>query len=92
MPQGGSLDKQYKMAQYSRLEVAAAMEETGMVPLFYHSDITIAKKVLKACYDGGARLMEFTARGDFAFEIFGQLVKYAHSELTRNDFGRGFHH
>lgn len=43
------------------------MQETGMVPLFYHSDIELGKKVLKACYDGGARLMEFTARGDFAF-------------------------
>ena len=43
-----------------------------MVPLFYHPDIALGKKVLKACYDGGARLMEFTARGDFAFEVFSE--------------------
>ncbi|MGW9685040.1 bifunctional 4-hydroxy-2-oxoglutarate aldolase/2-dehydro-3-deoxy-phosphogluconate aldolase [Flagellimonas sp. 2504JD1-5] len=77
------------MAQYSRLEVAAVMKETGMVPLFYHSDVSVAKKVLKACYDGGARLMEFTARGDFAFEIFGQLVKYVQSELPGMILGVG---
>ncbi|WP_420601887.1 bifunctional 4-hydroxy-2-oxoglutarate aldolase/2-dehydro-3-deoxy-phosphogluconate aldolase [Flagellimonas sp.] len=77
------------MAQYSRLEVAAAMKETGMVPLFYHSDVSVAKKVVKACHDGGARLMEFTARGDFAFEIFGQLVKYAQSELPGMILGVG---
>ncbi|WP_190810805.1 bifunctional 4-hydroxy-2-oxoglutarate aldolase/2-dehydro-3-deoxy-phosphogluconate aldolase [Flagellimonas sp. S3867] len=77
------------MAQFSRLEVASAMKETGMVPLFYHSDVSVAKKVLKACYDGGARLMEFTARGDFAFEIFGELVKYAHSELQGMILGVG---
>jgi 2-dehydro-3-deoxyphosphogluconate aldolase/(4S)-4-hydroxy-2-oxoglutarate aldolase len=65
------------MAQYSRLEVALAMKETGLVPLFYHPDVAIAKEVLKACYKGGARLMEFTARGDFAHEIFGELTKYA---------------
>lgn len=77
------------MAQYSRLEVATAMRETGMVPLFYHSDISVAKNVLKACYEGGARLMEFTSRGDFAFEIFGELVKYAQSELQGMILGVG---
>ncbi|WP_097045641.1 bifunctional 4-hydroxy-2-oxoglutarate aldolase/2-dehydro-3-deoxy-phosphogluconate aldolase [Flagellimonas pacifica] len=77
------------MAQYSRLEVATVMKETGMVPLFYHSNVSVAKKVLKACYDGGARLMEFTARGDFAFEIFGQLAKYAQSDLPGMILGVG---
>ena len=61
------------MAQYSRIEVATVMKQTGLVPLFYHQDLEIGKKVLKACYDGGARLMEFTARGDFAHEVFGEL-------------------
>ena len=65
------------MAQYSRIEVAQVMKETGMVPLFYHPDVELGKKVLKACYDGGARLMEFTARGDFALEVFIALNKYA---------------
>ena len=46
-----------------------------MVPLFYHSDIEIAKKTLKACYEGGARLLEFTSRGDFAHQIFDELNK-----------------
>ena len=57
------------MAQYSRLEVAAIMQSTGLVPLFYHPDVALGKQVLKVCYDGGARLLEFTARGDFAFEV-----------------------
>jgi len=63
------------MAQYSRIEVVNAMHEQGMVPLFYHPDIDLGKKVLKACYDGGARLLEFTARGDFAFEVFHEISK-----------------
>ena len=45
------------MAQFSRIEVAQIMKETGMVPLFYHPDVELGKKVLKACYDGGARLL-----------------------------------
>ena len=60
-----------------------------MVPLFYHSDIVVAKALLKACYDGGARLMEFTNRGDFAIEVFNQLIKYAIAELPGMILGVG---
>ncbi len=77
------------MAQYSRIEVATVMKESGMVPLFYHPDIELGKKVLKACFDGGARLMEFTARGDFAFEVFSELNKYAIKELPGMIMGVG---
>ncbi|WP_273566024.1 bifunctional 4-hydroxy-2-oxoglutarate aldolase/2-dehydro-3-deoxy-phosphogluconate aldolase [Maribacter halichondriae] len=77
------------MAQYSRIEVATVMKESGMVPLFYHPDIELGKKVLKACYDGGARLMEFTARGDFAFEVFSELNKFAIKELPGMIMGVG---
>lgn len=77
------------MAQYSRIEVANVMKETGMVPLFYHPDIALGKKVLKTCYDGGARLMEFTARGDFSFEVFLELNKYAIKELPGMILGIG---
>jgi 2-dehydro-3-deoxyphosphogluconate aldolase/(4S)-4-hydroxy-2-oxoglutarate aldolase len=77
------------MAQFSRIEVAAAMKETGMIPLFFNNDLELSKKVLKACYDGGARLMEFTARGDFAHEVFGELTKYAIAELPGMIMGVG---
>jgi len=65
------------------------MKETGLVPLFFHSDIEVAKKVLQACYNGGARLMEFTSRGDFAHEVFGELNKYALSKLPGMILGVG---
>jgi 2-dehydro-3-deoxyphosphogluconate aldolase/(4S)-4-hydroxy-2-oxoglutarate aldolase len=77
------------MAQFTRIEVAQAMSETGMIPLFFHSDIELSKQVLKACYDGGARLMEFTSRGDFAHEVFGELTKYAIKELPGMIMGVG---
>ncbi|MFY0628968.1 MAG: bifunctional 4-hydroxy-2-oxoglutarate aldolase/2-dehydro-3-deoxy-phosphogluconate aldolase [Flavobacteriaceae bacterium] len=77
------------MAQFSRIHVATTMGETGLVPLFYHDDIEVSKKVLKACYDGGARLLEFTSRGDFAHEIFGELTKYAIKELPGMIMGVG---
>ncbi len=77
------------MAQFSRIEVAIKAKEIGIVPVFYNSDIEIAKQVLKACYVGGARLFEFVNRGDFAHEIFGELVKYANKELPGMILGVG---
>tara|TARA_B100001175_G_scaffold138346_1_gene117541 strand:- start:4150 stop:4818 length:669 start_codon:yes stop_codon:yes gene_type:complete len=77
------------MAQFSRIQVITQMKESGLIPLFYNSDINVAKKVLKSCYDGGARLLEFTSRGDFAHEIFQELNKYASKELPEMILGVG---
>lgn len=77
------------MANFSRIEVAEVMKQTGLVPLFYDSNLSECKKVLKACYNAGARLMEFTARGDFAHEVFGELNKYALKELPGMIMGVG---
>ncbi|WP_319229041.1 bifunctional 4-hydroxy-2-oxoglutarate aldolase/2-dehydro-3-deoxy-phosphogluconate aldolase [Draconibacterium orientale] len=64
------------MARFSRIEVALKMKETGMVPVFYHQDVEVCKAVVKACYDGGVRLFEFTNRGDFATLVFAELNKW----------------
>lgn len=77
------------MSRFSRLEVALTMEKTGLVPLFYHADAEIAKKVVKACYDGGARLLEFTHRGLFAQEVFNELAKYCAKECPEMILGIG---
>ena len=77
------------MARYSRIEVALAMEATGIVPVFYHADPTLAKHVLKACYEGGVRVFEFTNRGDFAHEVFAELSRYAAAELPGLMLGVG---
>lgn len=77
------------MAKFRRIEVAIKMKETGIVPVFYHADLEVCKKVLKACYDGGARVFEFTNRGDFAHEVFGELTKYVRHELPEMAMGVG---
>ncbi|MFS4493428.1 bifunctional 4-hydroxy-2-oxoglutarate aldolase/2-dehydro-3-deoxy-phosphogluconate aldolase [Maribacter sp. 2308TA10-17] len=77
------------MAKYTRIKVAATMKSTGMVPLFYHEDFEVVKKVVKACFDGGARLLEFTARGDFAFEVFSKLSHFVSAELPEMILGVG---
>lgn len=77
------------MAKYTRIEVAQTMAAQGMVPLFYHADIELGKEVLRACYQGGARLLEFTNRGDFAHEVFAALNKFALKELPGMMLGVG---
>ena len=65
------------------------MEETGLVPLYYHPDVALGKQVLQAVYKGGARLLEFTARGDFAHEVFAELSHFAKKELPELALGVG---
>lgn len=77
------------MAKYNKLQVITAMKESGMVPVFYNADSETAKAVVKACYDGGVRVFEFTNRGDFAHEVFGELVKYANENLPGMIIGVG---
>lgn len=60
-----------------------------MVPVYYNSDIKVAKQVVRACYKGGVRVFEFTNRGDFAHEVFGELVKYAERECPELILGAG---
>lgn len=77
------------MARFTRIEVALKVKETGIVPVFYHADAEIGKNILKACYDGGARVFEFTNRGDFAHEVFAELVRYSSQELPEMILGVG---
>ncbi len=75
--------------RFSRIKACQVMAETGMVPVFYHSDLETSKQVLKACYEGGVRAFEFTNRGDFAHEIFGELNKWAAKECPEMILGIG---
>lgn len=77
------------MARFTRINVATVMEETGLVSLFYHNDLSTSKEVLRACYNGGARILEFTNRGDFAHEVFSELNKFAAKELPEMILGVG---
>ena len=77
------------MAKFDKIEVMKKIGDTGMVPVFYNKDIEICKNVVKACYEGGVRAFEFTNRGDFAQEVFGELVKWADKECPELALGIG---
>jgi 2-dehydro-3-deoxyphosphogluconate aldolase/(4S)-4-hydroxy-2-oxoglutarate aldolase len=64
------------MARFSRLEVLNTAIDLGLVPVFYHPDLAVAKEIVAACRAGGARVVEFTNRGDFAFQVFAELAHH----------------
>jgi len=64
------------MAESTRLDVYNAVLTSGLVPLFYHADANLAVKVVKACSDGGAKVLEFTNRGEKALPVFTKIVDY----------------
>lgn len=77
------------MARFNKVQVIQAMHDIGMVPVFYNSDPEICKQVISACYKGGVRVFEFTNRGDFAHEIFGELAKWAAAACPEMILGAG---
>lgn len=77
------------MARFNKIQTLQAIIQTGMVPVYYNKEVEIAKQVVKACYEGGVRAFEFTNRGDFAHEVFGELVKYAAKECPELVLGVG---
>ena len=77
------------MARFSRLKVLNTMVGTGVVPVFYDPGIEVSKKVAAACVEGGVPLLEFTNRGDHAWEVFSELERYCAKELPELILGVG---
>jgi len=77
------------MARFTRLEVYQALHDSGLVPLFYNPDIEISKQVTQAVADGGARVLEFTNRGDFAFDVFRELSQSLAAKKSQLILGVG---
>ena len=58
-----------------RLQWYHTVLASGLVPLFYHGDATVAGAVAAALVDGGARAVEFTNRGPGALRVFQELAE-----------------
>ncbi|MDH5380274.1 MAG: bifunctional 4-hydroxy-2-oxoglutarate aldolase/2-dehydro-3-deoxy-phosphogluconate aldolase [Cyclobacteriaceae bacterium] len=61
--------------RYTKEEVISALEEIRMIPVFYNPDIEVSKAIVEAAYKAGAKIIEFTNRGENAYEVFVELVK-----------------
>jgi 2-dehydro-3-deoxyphosphogluconate aldolase/(4S)-4-hydroxy-2-oxoglutarate aldolase len=77
------------MAKFAKHEVVARMIDVGLVPIFYQKDLEVSKKIVEACANGGAKVVEFTNRGDFAYDVFTELSKWVSGNLPELILGVG---
>ncbi len=71
------------MARYKRQDTLAAMKAIGVIPVFYNADAEVAKSIVCACADGGAKVVEFTNRGDRAINVFTQIEEFCAAERPK---------
>lgn len=75
--------------KFTKAQLYAKINEVPIMPLFNHPDLAVSKAAVKACYDGGIRVFEYTNRGEGAALIFAELVKYIRQELPEMAIGIG---
>jgi 2-dehydro-3-deoxyphosphogluconate aldolase/(4S)-4-hydroxy-2-oxoglutarate aldolase len=68
------------MAQYDRMAVLNAIFSTGIVPVFYHKDPETTIRIIECCAKGGAQCVEFTNRGDMAYQVFTEAISHVINE------------
>lgn len=54
-------------------KVQQALLHQKLLPLYYHNSAAVSTQILKALYDGGVRIVEYTNRGEAAPENFSIL-------------------
>lgn len=77
------------MSRFTRLQTLNAMNDTGLVPVFYNSSAEIGKKIIEACANGGAVTVEMTNRGDNAIDVFKELEKFCKEKFPKVILGVG---
>ena len=77
------------MTDLPRLTVAKTITDIGLIPVFHHGDIEVAKAIVKACSDGGAQVVEYTNRGSRASTVFRELTEWRDDELPSCILGAG---
>lgn len=77
------------MGRFSHLEVVATIQEVGLIPLFYQPDPALVVAAVKACASGGARVVEFTNRGDCAHGVFTSAITRLREEVPTAVIGVG---
>lgn len=77
------------MARFDKNTTLAQVSATGLVPLFTHNDLDICLGVLRACYEAGVRVFEFTNRTENSFENFKELIRISETEMPEMILGIG---
>lgn len=59
------------------------------LPLYYHDSAEVSVEILKALYDGGVRILEYTNRGEAALDNFAVLRKNVDKTMSDLQLGIG---
>lgn len=70
-------------------EILAALLEQGLLPLFYLESKAESAEILKALYQAGVRVFEYTNRGSAALENFKHLIELKNSTMPDLQLGIG---
>lgn len=70
-------------------EIQTLIIDQGVLPLYFHKDIEVSIKVLKALHEAGIKAVEYTNRGGAALENFKALRKVCNEELAGMYLGVG---
>ncbi len=70
-------------------DIAHKIISRGLMPVFFHPDPVVSESVLKACYNSGLRVFEYTHRGEEAFGNFLKLRKITDKNFPDMALGIG---
>lgn len=77
------------MIRFNKNQVIREILEIGLIPVFYNREIETASNVVRACFEGGAKVMEFTNRGARAIKVFQKLALWRDRKLPELILGAG---
>jgi 2-dehydro-3-deoxyphosphogluconate aldolase/(4S)-4-hydroxy-2-oxoglutarate aldolase len=72
-----------------KYQVVSTILEVELLPVFYNGNVEVAKKIVQSCVDGGVKAIEFTNRGDLAYQVFSELSEWCEYEMPHVVIGAG---
>lgn len=69
--------------------ISQRLDQTAIIPVFYHPSYNYTTEIIKAFYQGGMRVFEYVNRGENALEHFALLMKFVENHCPDMLLGIG---
>jgi 2-dehydro-3-deoxyphosphogluconate aldolase/(4S)-4-hydroxy-2-oxoglutarate aldolase len=73
----------------TRTKIIEQIKACGLLPLYFHPDKELSLDILKALYEGGVRVVEYTNRGKEAFRNFEFMKQHTTQHMKDMHLGVG---
>lgn len=70
-------------------ELLKRIPEQGILPLYFYKDPEVSIRVLRALYNAGIRIIEYTNRGEAALSNFKKMREVCDTQLKGMHLGIG---